>query len=69
MKNTQIIKNNYKTSTIGRMKEIFGFKTLKEIDNSPEVTEALRKFEVFGNNPRCTQDILFDQISFEISVK
>ena len=69
MENTQIIKNNYKLSTIGRMKEVFGFKSLTEINNSNEVSEALRKIDAFNSNPRCIQDILFEQIKFEFSVK
>jgi hypothetical protein len=69
MKNSTYIKNNYKSSTITRMKSIYGFKTLKEIDESSVVTEALKKFEVFGNNPRHTQEILFDQIDFELDLR
>ena len=66
MKNSAFIKKNYKQSTISRMKLLYGFKTLKDIDNSLVVTEALKKFEVFGNNPRFVQEILFDQIDNEI---
>jgi hypothetical protein len=69
MKNSTYIKKNYKQSTIPRMKEIYGFKTLKEIDNASCVTEALKKFEVFGNNPYKTQEILFDQLDFELDLR
>jgi hypothetical protein len=69
MKNSTYIKNNYKSSTIPRLKEIYGFKTLKEIDESSVVTEVLKKFEIFGNNPHNTQDILFNQIDFELDLR
>jgi hypothetical protein len=69
MKNSTYIKNNYKSSTIPRLKEIYGFKTLKEIDESSVVTEVLKKFETFGNNPHNTQDILFNQIDFELDLR
>lgn len=69
MKNSAFIKKNYKQSTIPRMKLLYGFKTLKDIDNSLVVTETLKKFDVFGNNPSCAQDILFDQIDFEIDLE
>jgi len=68
MKNSAFIKKNYKQSTISRMKSLYGFTSLKEIDNCEEVIEALKKFEVFGNNPRFVQEILFDQIDFEIEL-
>jgi hypothetical protein len=51
------------------MKSIYGFKTLKEIDESSVVTEALKKFEVFGNNPHNTQEMLFEQIDFELDLR
>jgi hypothetical protein len=69
MKNSTYIKNNYKSSTIARLKAFYGFRNLKEIDNSPLITEVLKKFEVFGNNPRQTQEILFDQLDFEIKIQ
>jgi hypothetical protein len=69
MKNSTYIKNNYKSSTIPRLKLFYGFRNLKEIDNSPLITEVLKKFEVFGNNPRQTQDIFFEQLDFEIKIQ
>ena len=68
MKNTTFIKKNYKLSTISRMKELFSFTTEKDINESSQVTEALKKFEVFGTNPSQAQDILFKQIELEYSV-
>lgn len=60
MKNTTYIKNNYKLSTIPRMKAIFGFKTLKSIDDSKEVTKALE----VATRP-FIQEVLFDLIESE----
>lgn len=60
MKNTTYIKNNYKLSTIPRMKAIFGFKTLKSIDESQEVTKALE----LATRP-FIQEVLFDLIESE----
>lgn len=60
MKNTTYIKNNYKLSTIPRMKAIFGFKTLKSIDDSKEVTKALELATI-----PFIQEVLFDLIESE----
>ena len=68
MKNTTYIKNNYKSSTIARMKERYGFKTLNDVNNSNVVSQAIKKFEAFDNNPTNSQDILFAQIDFELVV-
>lgn len=63
MKNSTYIKKNYKLSTIPRMKAIFGFKTLKSIDESQEVTTALGR--VYGT-PHI-QEVLFDLIESEFN--
>jgi hypothetical protein len=61
MKNSTYIKDNYKLSTIPRMKAIFGFKTLKSIDDSQEVSRALSSLRKTGH----IQEVLFDRIESE----
>ena len=61
MKNSTYIKDNYKLSTIPRMKELYKFKSLKEIDDCEEVSRAL---ESVGKIPHI-QEVLFDRIDCE----
>jgi hypothetical protein len=67
MLNSTYIKHNYKDSTIARMKLVFGFKTLKSINDSVEVSKALefvqRQQRVFRKH---IQEELFDLIDMEM---
>ena len=58
MKNADYIKNNYKLSTIVRLKD-FGYHTLESINIDPDMTDALKFCKETGQE---NQDTLFSVI-------
>lgn len=59
MKNSTYIKNNYKSSTIARLKD-FGYDTINSIDIDPDITKALKMCKEMGQE---NQDTLFSIIN------
>lgn len=68
MKNSTYIINNYKLSTIPRMKLLFGFTSLKSIDESEEVTNALAVIQRQPGFKSYIQEVLFDLIESEFKM-
>ena len=58
MKNADYIRNNYKLSTIARLKD-FGYHTLESINIDPDMTDALKFCKETGQE---NQDTLFSVI-------
>ncbi len=58
MKNADYIKNNYKLSTIARLKD-FGYHTLESINIDPDMTDALKFCKETGQE---NQETLFSII-------
>lgn len=56
--NSKAIKENFKSSTMPRLKELFGYKSQKEINECPYLTYAL----LYLYNPLCVQDLLFEYL-------
>jgi len=60
--NYQILKDNYKLSTIPRMKEQFGYRTIRDINKCKHLTAIL----FFEDMIPLTQDELFREIQESI---
>jgi hypothetical protein len=58
IKNTDYIKQNYKSSTIGRLIERYGYDCEGGLDIDPDITYALEVCK--KHDPRLTQDFLFE---------
>lgn len=58
MKNTTYIKQNYKTSTLSRLKEYKEYSSDKKINDCPIITSCLEELK----NTRQVQDELFELI-------
>jgi hypothetical protein len=58
MKNADYIRNNYKLSTIARLKD-FGYHTLESINIDPDMTDALKFCKETGQE---NQETLFSVI-------
>ena len=57
MKNSTYIKNNYKSSTLPRLMETFGYETEQHINIDPDITGVL---EFLKQENMEIQDVLFD---------
>lgn len=56
MKNTTFIKDNFKSSTLPRLKADYGYKSNKEINECPYLTYS----RLFMYNPTFAQHLLFE---------
>lgn len=56
MKNTTFIKDNFKSSTLPRLKSDYGYKSNKEINECPYLTYS----RLFMYNPTFAQHLLFE---------
>lgn len=59
MNNTTYIKNNYKSSTLPRLMETFGYETEQHINIDPDITGVL---EFLKQQNMETQHVLFDML-------
>lgn len=64
MKNTQIIKKNYKLSTIARLKD-FGYDTENSINIDPDMTDILKFCKATGQENQETLFFIIQRIQQE----